>query len=177
LAGASGKPGVHFVSDRLFVVAEEPGMKACLERTPRKDNSGKLVKLLGSVSGSHHLVAGAVVPPAMVQQARQNMGPFGVQFGPLLDAQTVLLSASIGETSTLDLTVAYPDTGKSKLAKDAVDAALGMAKGFIGMAGMGAQAPPEQKQAIAAAQDALNKIVVEQRGSDLCLSVKSTIDT
>lgn len=169
------KPAVHFVNDRLFILAEEPAMRTCLEQTPRKDKTGPLMDLLAATNGPQHLVLGGIMPPEFVTLARTQL-PAAIL--PLLETQTALLTATIGETSITDITLAFPDDGKSKAAMDALNTALTMAKGFMGMAklGVGGPAMPGQKEMIAAAEETLKNLKVEQKGKDVLLSIKAVID-
>src|SRR5262249_17317944 len=123
-----GRPALHFINERLFVLGSPETFEMFLAQSPRPAAKGPLTAALAVAAKKTHLVAG-LNPPVQMVQALTQKGPKELQpFLPLLEAQGLTLTVNDGEPFALHLRLAYADDDKVRAAKGAAEAALKLAQ-------------------------------------------------
>lgn len=166
-------PGIHFVSDKLFVLGGEVGLKLALDHVAgaTKKAPGKLANSLKLVDGRNQLVVAMVPPGAQVQQIKQmaQANPLAGQYVSLLELQSGALTASlVANTLQIEITGTFPGEPAAKAAKSTLDTLKTQANGFILFI-----QDPQQK---ADAQKALTNLSIDQKGADVLVRTSAEIN-
>jgi hypothetical protein len=175
----SGKDAFHFVSDRVFVLLTDKGLKPFLDRAPRKNAEGPLADALRlAASGDHHLVAalntGADVP--WVKDLRANLGVWAGPYLVLLDGKNTVLTMDLKKDLQMSLSATFPTEAKGKEAREAVVGVKLLARtGFDRAKGDG-NLPPDGKRVLALAEEAFNTLEIEQKGTELRLRARVAVN-
>lgn len=125
-----GEPALLFISDKVFVMGTEKGVKKCLEQ-PEKPKSGPLDNILSLASDNkNHIAAGGVIPPEQIEMAKGQVknSPFPVAVSNILEAKTAFMTANLGDRLNLEVGLELPDGGMAKSAAEEINALLGFAK-------------------------------------------------
>ena len=122
-------PAVHFISDRLFLVAGQPMMQKYIDRISEKTAGSRLEAGLKLANKNHHLVAAFQMPEQLAAAIKQEELPPNARFmKPLLETKSATLVMDLGKEGKLEATLSFPDGAKSDSAAEAVQAGIGVIK-------------------------------------------------
>jgi hypothetical protein len=168
---------IHFVNDRLFVLAPPTGIKDFLERKEIKTGSGPLQPALTLARENKHFVLGVTMPPeiAPVLPMIAAFGKVPPEVQPFLQIQSGALAIHDAEDTEFDLRLVFPDDVKAQNARAAAQLALNKAQEGL------AQAKKELKKGLGALEEqlalfekTLQAVNVSSRGSELRVALKAT---
>ncbi len=121
-------PAIHFASERMIFVGDEPVLKRFLEGSA-KPAGGKLAGALKLAAEKHHVVAGFQVPEPFLQMAKQESLPPGADFlKPLLEVHSGSLVVDVTANIRVQTTLNLPSDAAAKEAAEGLKKGLELAK-------------------------------------------------
>ncbi len=160
-----GTGAIHFVNDRLLVIASAPrAMTNFLAAPPAK--TGPLQDTVQKIAGPAQVVAAANVPADAVKTITGKMPEEALPFKQMLEAKSLSAIVDLNAKSALTLAVVYPDEAHAQGVRGSVDAILGLAQfaGWIGSSWL----PKEQKQE---AYALIDKLKTQQQGATMTVEL------
>src|SRR5262249_40372242 len=113
-----------------FVLADERGLLAFLERAPNADHSGPLQDVFTLIQNNQRIVAGIHTPPELRNVARQMEKGVGKDMAaPAFSAQTMILQADGALKGELRLR--YADAAQAERARKLIEAVVNRAPDLL----------------------------------------------
>jgi hypothetical protein len=162
-AAASGLT-VAPITERVFVMGEEPGVKKCLEQPERKKAEGPLAEALTlAAAGKHHLVMAVRAQPKLKEMA----GTDKIDVKAVAEFQSVTVLGTLGDALDTEVRLAYADEPGAVAARKNVEALKGFAlttlPGFRDRWG---------KSTVDQLREVLDGAKIEQKGTGVTLSAR-----
>jgi hypothetical protein len=171
---------LHFYSDRVIVLGEEPGLQNFLTQPVHAAAVGPLGDALKlAATQDHHLVIG--LKPEGLERAKREVPPEFSTYLPILEMQAATLSARLTKQVEMEVHFAYPDTVKAQKAGDVLKA---------GLADLRTKHLPDLKKnlgqdkeskaildTIQSLEGILRNVPIEQHGTNVQFSLKADFQT
>jgi hypothetical protein len=167
---------IYFPSDRVLVIAHAKAIRPFLDQADKPRGKGQLSEALDLTRGNHWVVAGAVPPPQLLEEARAHLPPPLAPYQAVLGLRQATLTLDFGDNAVIDLRLKYPDDAAARKAQQALTEGLARAREALPrilQGPPGVPPPPQLGQALAQADALLRDIPVEQKGETVQLRVKS----
>jgi hypothetical protein len=179
----SGGKALHFLSDRSYVVGNEPALNRLFEHWARKQADGPLGTPRGLAAQKHLLVASWNTPRIATVLRGQPLPREAEPFRPMLSVRSASLTGDLTRELRLDLRLDFPGMEEAREGEKAVQAGLDLAQQFLdqGLRDLARNPTREQmgpfRRVVEQVQASVKAASVRGQGSLVGVTVRTKLET